>query len=66
MLREWLVIPKADAYIFPDREICHVVQGAKVNGGDTYHGHELSLDCDCRPRIEETLDVLIVIHRYDA
>lgn len=67
MQRQWIAVLDTDERIREGPFIRHVVQGQIGNVGEPIiHGHDLTLDCDCRPRVEETLDMLIVIHRPDV
>lgn len=70
MMRQWIAAP--DPIFSPDARdeeiyVRHVVPGKLGETGEPItHGHILNADCDCKPRIEETLDTIIVIHRWDC
>lgn len=67
MLRQWIAVLDADEEVREGPFIRHVVPGRIGEAGEPLiHGHILDAACDCRPRIEETLDTLIVIHRHDV
>ena len=67
MMREWLVVREAEGMDEDDLIVRHIVQGVfSPEGNVVAHGHTFSADCDCRPRIENALDVVLVIHRWDC
>lgn len=68
-MRKWFTTPDVASFLDYDEipPVYHVLQGKlEPNGDISHHGHLAQVDCDCRPRIEETLDKLIVIHKRDV
>lgn len=64
MKRPWLALPSHtdnEELLWVD-----VVPGVEVNGIPVHHGHQIGPDCDCHPRIEMTIDKMIIIHKEDA